>query len=100
MTTTTLTRAEAAYAHLATFQRGDYVDITGECFFQTGTITQPQRPDGDNLESAYLLVGGAGTTRVTVAGLLGGLTITTVKDATAGNIRYFDEAGYTMQNAA
>lgn len=99
-TTAQLTRAEAAYAHLASFQRGDVVDIGGRSFFQPGTVDLAQRCDGDDIGRAWVGVSGCGVlTRVTVASLLSGKhTITGLDDAKAGNVRYFDPAGYAMQN--
>jgi len=57
MTTATaqLTRAEDAYAHLASFQRGDMVTVTHRAFTIKGTVTEPQR-DGSSLLGAYLTV--------------------------------------------
>jgi len=104
-TDTKLTRAEAAYAHLASFKRGDTVDVGGRSFFQPGTVTAPQktgeRPEcARRIECAYLTVEGCGVeTRVTVTSLLSGKhTITSRADAKAGNVRYFDAAGYAHQN--
>jgi hypothetical protein len=122
MTTTTdtkLTRAEAAYAHLASFQRGDTVDVGGRGFFLRGTVAVPQKRDfGDfpgavGLNGAYVIVtgdatvpGGTGNWRtepidvkVTVASLLSGKhTIASVADAKAGRTPYFDAATWAMQN--
>jgi hypothetical protein len=96
---TTLTRAEEAYAHLASFKRGDVVDVAGDEFFQPGIVDQAQQHDGDDIASAYVLVTGCGTTtRVTVASLLDGLTLTLQNEAARGNVRYFDAAGYATQN--
>ncbi len=99
-TTATLTRAEDAYAHLASFQRGDQVDVGGRSFFQPGTVTTPQQHDHSDINRAYLVVTGCGVeTRVTVGSLLSGKhTITSLDDAKAGRTRYFDPAGYAMQN--
>ena len=98
--TATLTRAEAAYAHLASFRRGDTVDVGGRSFFQPGTVTIPQRHDHADINRAYLIVEGCGVqTRVTMATLLSGRhTVTSLDDAKAGNVRYFDPAGYATQN--
>ena len=95
----TLTRAEAAYAHRASFKRGDVVDVGGKSFFQPGRVIYPQQP-GRNMDEAYLMVEGCGIhTHVTVKSLLSGKhTITSRADAKAGNVRYFDEAGYATQN--
>jgi hypothetical protein len=96
-----LTRAEAAYAHLASFQRGDKVDVGGRSWFQPGIVTTAQQ-DGGSIEGAYLMVEGCGVqTKVTVASLLSGkFTITSLAGARDGGTRYFDEAGYAMQNEA
>ena len=45
-------RAEAAYAHLASFQRGDTVDVGGRAFFQPGTVTIPQQHDHADINRA------------------------------------------------
>ena len=99
--TTKLTRVEDAYAHLASFQRGDTVNIAGLAFGQYGTVTLPQQDDhtGD-LTRAWLVVTGDGVeTAVTVASLLSGeFTITARSGAGAGAVRYFDVAGWAMQN--
>lgn len=97
MTTVTLTRAEDAYTHLASFQSGDIVDVGGRSYFQPGTVVE--RHDHADITRAYLVVVGCGVkTRVTVASLLAGkYTITSRADAKAGNDRYFDPAGYAMQ---
>ncbi len=101
MTTVTaqLTRPEAAYAHLASFQRGDQVDVGGRAFFQPGRVIYPQQP-ARSMEEAYLMVEGCGIqTHVTVKSLLSGeFTITSRTDAAAGEVRYFDPVGYAMQN--
>ena len=60
MTSTQLTRAEEAYAHLASFQRVDVVDLAGEEFFQPGTVDLAQQHDGDDITAAYVLVRGCG----------------------------------------
>jgi len=103
----TLTREEAAYAHLASFQRGDVVDVGGRAFFLPGIVTTAQQ-DARRITSAYLVVTGTRhdgdesrtvEVKVTVASLMTGRhTITRLDDAKAGNIRYFDPAGYAAQN--
>jgi hypothetical protein len=102
VTDTRLTRAEDAYAHLASFQLGDQVDVGGRAFFQPGTVTTPQQHDHDGINRAYLVVTGCGVeTKVTVGSLLAGKhTITSRADAATGNVRYFDTAGYATQNLA
>lgn len=99
--TVTLTREEAAYAHLASFKAGDVVDVSGFGYFMPGTIETPQRNGEDGIAAAYVTVRGCGTSvRVTVANLLeDGMTVTLTNEVTRGNVRYFDEAGYAMQNA-
>lgn len=107
-----LTRAEAAYAHLAAFGEGQPVIVTGRAYSLQGTVTQAQR-DGVNLRRSYLTVEGPGTfpdgnggwaqrpvrAVITVAMMLGGkcLTVATREDAAAGTWRYFDEHGYAAQ---
>lgn len=71
---TSLTRAEDAYLHLASFQRGDLVDVNG----QPGTVTTAQQHYTSRLERAFLVVDGCGTrTRVSVASLLAGIHVIT-----------------------
>jgi hypothetical protein len=96
-----LTRAEDAYAHLASFQRGDMVDVAGPRFYQPGTVTTAQQ-DGAGITRAYLVVTGCGTeTRVTVASLLSGkYTITSEAERGTGKVRYFDAVSYAAQNEA
>lgn len=97
--TAQLTRTEDAYAHLASFKAGDVVDVAGEEFFQPGTVDLAQKCDGDDITAAYILVGGCGTTtKVTVASLLDGMTVTLQNEVAKGNVRYFDEVGYAAQN--
>ena len=109
----TLTRAEAAYAHLATFQRGDRVVVTGRGYALEGTVTRPQQ-DARRISRAYLIVTGTGnypdgrggwvkTTVecvITVSRMLSGrcLTLATLADAAAGNWQHFDAATWAMQN--
>lgn len=97
----TLTRAEAAYAHLASFQHGDQVDVGGRAFFQPGTVTTQQQDSDCCYAHAYLIVTGCGAeTRVTVGSLLSGeFTITSRAGAAAGKVRYFDPAGYAAQTS-
>ena len=101
--TVKLTRAEAAYAHLASFQRGDLVDVGGRRFFLPGTITTTQRP-GATLEDAYVVVTGTASTNrtrqtVRVSDLMAGdRTIASLDDAKAGRTQYFDAATWAMQN--
>ena len=91
MTTTTpdtkLTRAEAAYAHLASFQRGDKVNVGGKAWVLpvngTATVTLAQQHDFAHIGRSYLIVTdecGAGF-RVTVSNILSGrFTITLAED--------------------
>jgi hypothetical protein len=92
--TAELTREEAAYAHLASFAKGDIVDVDGRNWFQPGTVIRAQR-DGRTLEDAFLLVSGCGiVTSVRVRDLLSSkFTITSQADAKAGNVRHFDPEG-------
>jgi hypothetical protein len=100
MTGAALTRAEAAYAHLASFQRGDTVDVGGRPFFLSGTVTTPQQHDHADINCAFLVVAGPeAKVTVTVGQLLTGTrTITLLADSEAGNVRYFGAAGYAAQN--
>jgi hypothetical protein len=99
--TTRLTRAEDAYAHLASFQRGQRVTVSGPRFYQEGIVTFPLREDGPQIEHTFLLVEGDGVLTSIMPLLLtaGRYTITSLADAKAGNVRYFDEAGYAAQNS-
>ena len=93
-----LTRTEAAYAHLATFQRGDVVDVAGEEFFVPGTIDTPQQHDGDDITAAYVMVRDcSGLTKVTVASLLDGMTVSLTNEVARGNVQYFDAATWAMR---
>jgi hypothetical protein len=100
-TDTKLTRAEDAYAHLASFQRGDKVDVGGRRFCQPGTVTTAQQ-DGTGINRAHLIVTGCGVeTRVTVASLLSGKhTITSQAERGTGQVRHFDAVSYEMQDEA
>jgi len=102
MTTTDTkpTRVEDAYAHLASFQRGDMVDVAGRRFYQPGTVTTAQQHDHAGINRAYLIVTGCGTeTRVTVGALLSGKhTITSQAERGTGLVRHFDAVSYAMQN--
>ena len=99
-TDTKLTRAEAAYAHLASFKRGDTVDV--EAAPSSSPAPSPSRSSTTTPTSTarYLIVTGCGTeTRVSVATLLSGRhTITSLADAKAGRTRYFDAATWATQN--
>ena len=79
-TTTALTRAEEAYAHLASFKRGDTVDVGcryGD-FVAAGTVTTAQQHDHADINRAYLIVTSGNTSfRVTVGSLLSGRHIIT-----------------------
>ena len=99
-TDTKLTRAEDAYAHLASFMLGDKVDVGGRSWFQPGTVTDAQQDNGEDIRHAYLVVAGCGvTTKITVGALLAGqFTITSEADARDGKVRYFDAVGYAAQN--
>ena len=110
-TTARLTRAEAAYAHLAGFQAGDLVDLAGPRFYPPGVITVPQRigEPSHALDDTYVIVDDDpaefGVSRldlrrvVRVKHLLSGqYTITLQAERATGNVRYFDPAGYAAQN--
>lgn len=94
-----LTREEDAYAHLASFQAGDLVDVAGPLFYQPGTVKLPQQ-HAATMEGAWLIVDGCGVqTVVSVAALLSGKrTITLQAAALELRTRYFDEVGYAAQN--
>jgi hypothetical protein len=97
--TPSLTRAEAAYAHLASFRRGDVADVTGRGWFQPGVVITAQRDVEDDITRSYLAVEGCGAvTIVTVALMLSGRFTITSRDAELGRTRYFDEARYAAQN--
>jgi hypothetical protein len=100
--TVTLTRAEDAYAHLASFQRGDKVDVGGRRFYQPGIVTTAQQHDYADINRAYLIVTGCGVeTRVTVGALLSGKhTITSQAERGTGQVRHFDAVSYAMQDEA
>ena len=68
-----LTRAEEAYAHLASFKRGDQVNVAGRSFSQPGTVTTTQQHDHADINRAYLIATVSGAEiRVTVGTLLSG----------------------------
>jgi hypothetical protein len=108
-----LTRAEAAYAHLASFAKGDQVIVTGRSYALEGTVTIPQQ-DARDMRRAWLIVTGTGTFEdgqggweqrpvecvITVDKMLAGrcLTLATDADAAAGSWQYFDAATWAMQN--
>lgn len=97
----TLTRAEDAYAHLASFQRGDKVKIGGRGWCQFSTVTVAQQHDWSDINRTHLAVAGCCwiDIHVTVGDLLAGkYTIASEADAAAGNVRRFDEAGYSAQD--
>src|ERR1700733_7860199 len=104
MTTTTdtkLTRAEAAYAHLASFQRGDLVDVGGRRFFLPGIVTTTQQHDFADINRVYLIVTSSRglDVRVTVGELVSGQrTVASLDDAKAGRTPHFDAATWAMQN--
>lgn len=111
----TLTRAEAAYAHLASFQRGQHVIVSGRRFAFEGTVTTTQRHDFADINRVHLIVTGDATVpdgdgwqkvqtevKVTVGRMLSGqcFTVATTADAGAGNWQYFDAATWAMRNTA
>jgi hypothetical protein len=87
MTTTDikLTRAEAAYAHLADFRRGDNVDVGGRTAPPlSGVVTTPQQHDYSDINRAYLIVtsdDGTVGVKITVGLLLAGHYTITPKAA-------------------
>lgn len=92
---TKLTRAEAAYAHLASFQRGERVIVTGRAYAYEGTVTTTQRHDFADINRVYLTVSNGRTEiQVTVGQLLAGRAITSRADVEAGRIHHFDAARY------
>ena len=98
--TDTLTREEAAYAHLASFKAGDVVDVSGFGYFLPGTVETPQRDDGaGGIAAAYVTVRGCGTLlRVTVANLLeDGMTVNLTNEVARGNAQWFDAATWAMR---
>ena len=70
-----LTRAEAAYAHLASFRRDDRVDVGCRygAFHRPGSVTTPQQHDHADINRAYLVASIDGAeVRITVGSLLSG----------------------------
>lgn len=112
-TAATLTRAEAAYAHLASFRLGNRVVVTGRGYDLEGIVARPQQ-DARNISRAYLIVTGTGNYPdgnggwteataecvITVSRMLSGrcLTLATMADAAAGNWQRFDAATWAMRN--
>ena len=98
--TATLTRIEAAYLHLASFERGDLVDIEGRQVRYQAVVMVPQQgaPPATHAGMRYarLTASSNGTeVEISVGALLDGQnTITRRGDS----VRYFDLAGYEMQN--
>ena len=78
------------------------MDIQGRVVRFPAVVMTPQQHDHADINRAYLIVAGCGVeTRITVGLLLAGqFTITSDADAKAGNVRYFDRAGYATQNKA
>jgi hypothetical protein len=109
-----LTREEAAYAHLASFARGQDVIVSGHGFMGQGVVTVPQREmPHAGFHGAYLVVDADVTigtwphgTRqahigitVTVARLLNeGVIIATPDDARDRRATCFDAATWALQN--
>jgi hypothetical protein len=97
-TDTKLTRAEDAYAHLASFQRGDTVDIEARGICYPAVVMVPQQHDYADINRTHLIVSSNGTTIwITIGLLLAGQYRITLRTE-AGNVRYFDRAGYAAQN--
>lgn len=100
MTTATaaLTRAEDAYAHLASFQRGDLVNVQGRQIGYPAVVMTPQQHDWSDINRAYLVVSNEGTeVRISAGSLLAGQHAITLRSE-AASVRYFDAARYTAQN--
>lgn len=110
---TALSRTEAAYAHLASFAKGDRVVVSGRGYDLEGTVTRQQQ-EARNIRRAYLIVTGTGTLPdgdggwrqvpvqcvITVGKMLAGrcFTLASVADAAAGNWSYFDSATWAMHH--
>jgi hypothetical protein len=101
MTTTTatvLTRAEAAYAHLASFQLGDSVEVQGREISFPAVVMTPQQHDHADVNRCHLVVSSNGTeVWITVGLLLAGQHTITLASERA-SVRYFDAARYWVQN--
>ena len=97
-TDTKLTRAEAAYAHLASFQLGDSVEVQGREISFPAVVMTPQQHDHADINRSHLIVSSNGTeVRITVGLLLAGQYAITLASERAG-VRYFDTARYWVQN--
>ena len=97
-TDTSLSRAEAAYAHLASFQHGDTVEIQGREISFPAVVMTPQQHDHADINRSHLIVSSNGTeVRITVGLLLAGQYAITLASERAG-VRYFDTARYWVQN--
>jgi hypothetical protein len=108
-----LTREEAAYAHLASFARGQRVIVAGRGFCHDGTVTTAQQ-DGGDIKRAFVVVSrhprnalaaGDGRpdtaeVRVTVASMLSGpcLTVISEADAATRNWPYFAPASLATRS--
>jgi hypothetical protein len=93
---TQLTRAEDAYAHLASFHRGQLVDIQGRQVGYRAVVMVPQQHDHADINRTHLTVSNEGTEiRITVGTLLAGQhAIRPAGDK--GDFRYFDARRYAV----
>jgi len=99
-TDTKLTRAEDAYAHLASFQRGDSVEVSGRRISFPAVVMTPQQHDHADINRCHLAVSSNGSeVRITVGLLLAGQYAITPASERAG-VRYFDTARYDAGKAA
>jgi hypothetical protein len=97
-TDTKLTRAEDAYAHLASFQLGDSVEVQGREISFPAVVMTPQQHDFADINRCHLVVSSNGTeVRITVGLLLAGQYAITLASERA-SVRYFDAARYWVQN--
>ena len=107
-TDTKLTRAEAAYAHLASFAKGERVVIGGHTLHSSEAVIKHPQTFPDNsaaIEGAYLVaavsgIGGeGGWAEISVADLLAGQHVEhDGEHQWNGNLTCFDAAGYAAQN--
>jgi hypothetical protein len=96
-TDTALTRSEDAYAHLASFQLGDSVEVQGREISFPAVVMTPQHDHAD-INRCHLVVSSNGTeVRITVGLLLAGQYAITLASERA-SVRYFDIARYWVQN--
>src|ERR1039457_3889048 len=95
---TSLSRADAAYAHLASFQHVQPVEVQGREISFPAVVMTPQQHDHADINRSHLIVSSNGTeVRITVGLLLAGQYAITLASERAG-VRYFDTARYWRQN--